>query len=147
MSSRLLTAAAALALLATRSASAASYYWEWPGRDAPYQDYAQYGNLTIPQLEALCDSQAPKCLGFNAGGFLKNNLSAFQPAATTLYTRETTPQPPPPRVFVWPLPRELTLPGDGAPEAMARTALLAYIATAVWAWWMDRHPAPGRRVV
>ena len=39
------------------------------------------------------------------------------------------------------------LPGDGAPEAMARTALLAYIATAVWAWWMDRHPAPGRRVV
>ena len=39
------------------------------------------------------------------------------------------------------------LPGDGAPEAMARTALLAYIVTAIWAWWMDRHPAPGRPVV
>lgn len=34
------------------------------------------------------------------------------------------------------------LPGDGAPADMARTALIAYVAVAVWAGWMDRQPAP-----
>jgi hypothetical protein len=34
------------------------------------------------------------------------------------------------------------MPGDGAPADMARTALIAYVAVAVWAGWMDRQPAP-----
>ena len=37
------------------------------------------------------------------------------------------------------------LPGDGAPADMARTALIAYVAVAVVAWWTDRQPAPGAR--
>ncbi len=36
----------------------------------------------------------------------------------------------------------IALPGEGAPEAMARTALLSYVAVAIGAWWMDRKPAP-----
>ena len=106
-----------LLLLAAPLPAAASYYWVYPGRDAPYQDYAQYANLTVAQLEAVCDADA-RCLAFNGGGFLKNNISAFCPAATTLWIKQLTPQPPPPRVFLWPLPRSLTLPGDGEPASV-----------------------------
>jgi len=38
------------------------------------------------------------------------------------------------------------LPGDGAPTDMARTALIAYVAVALVAWWTDRRPAPGAAV-
>ena len=37
----------------------------------------------------------------------------------------------------------VALPGEGAPEAMARTALLSYVAVAIGAWWLDRRPAQG----
>ncbi len=37
----------------------------------------------------------------------------------------------------------VALPGDGAPEAMARTALLSYAAVAILAWWIDRKPVRG----
>ena len=102
---------------AAAAAAAPTYWWVWPGRDAPYQDYAHYPNLTVAQLEGVCAAD-PKCLGFNGGGFLKNNLSAFCPAATTLWTKETVPQPLPPRLLLWPLPRNVTLPGDGAPTSV-----------------------------
>lgn len=35
-----------------------------------------------------------------------------------------------------------TMHGGGAPEAFARTALIAYLAVALGAWWLDRQPAP-----
>ena len=95
------------------------YYWVFPGRDAPYQDYRQLPNLTVAELEAACTADSPRCLGFNGGGFLKNNLSAFCPAATTLWVKQPVPQPPPPRLLVWPLPRAAALPPDGAAAAVA----------------------------
>jgi len=38
----------------------------------------------------------------------------------------------------------IALPSGGAPFDMARTALIAYVAVAVVAWWIDRKPAPLR---
>ncbi len=38
-----------------------------------------------------------------------------------------------------------TLHGGGPPEGFARTALIAYLAVTLGAWWLDRKPAPGAR--
>jgi hypothetical protein len=66
-----------LCLAPLASNAAAYYYWVLQQRDAPYQDIKQLPNLTVPELETVC-SQMPDCLGFNNGGYLKNNLTALQ---------------------------------------------------------------------
>ena len=94
------------ALFASTVITSAAYYWVLPDRDAPYQDFKKVDNASVAELEAVCDGLA-ECLGFNAGGFLKNNLTLLQPGATTMYIKSAVPQPPPVTFALWPWPSSL----------------------------------------